>query len=138
MPPAGNPLTHLARRLARKETEVQRLRRVYETRLAALKNRREELAEKLRRIDAQSQAVAPESPEASEGPTPSEEPAPSEGRAKRGTLPALIVKLIHRAGHPLTVKQLSEDMRRRRFPTTSKNIPQLVQNRVSEWSRRAF
>jgi hypothetical protein len=48
------------------------------------------------------------------------------------------VKLIHRAGHPLTVKQLSEEIRRRRFPTTSKNIPQLVQNRVSEMAKKGI
>jgi len=132
MPPTAMPLSDLARRLARKESEVQKLRRLYETRLANLQSRRQQLAEKLRALEAEIQSVTQASPEPAAGPTPTAEPAPSKPGPKRGTLPALLVKLIQRAGQPLTIAQLVEEVRRRKFPTKSKNIPGLIQARVHD------
>ena len=138
MPPAAIPISDLARRLARKESEVQRLRRAYETRLAELKNRREELAEKLRRLEAEIQSVTQESPEPSGAAVAAEESVPRRTRGKRGKLPALLVKLLQEGGHALTVKQLADEVRRRKFPTTSKNILRLVQTRVYEMVKKGI
>src|SRR4051794_20539207 len=112
MPPAAIPLSDLARHLARKESEVQRLRQTYETRMAKLKNRREQLAEELQRLEAEIQAVTQDSPEPPTGAVPAEESAPSTKKGKRGKLAALIVKALQEAGQPLTVKQLADELRR--------------------------
>ena len=112
------------------------MRRAYETRLADLKNRREQLAEKLRLLEAEIQSVTQESPKPAAGATPTAEPTPSQIRGKRGKLPTLIVKLIQEAGQPLTVKQLADEVRRRKFPTKSKNVSRLIQVRVYEMVKK--
>jgi hypothetical protein len=47
-------------------------------------------------------------------------------------LSGLLIRLVAGSKKPLTVKQLTEEVVRRKFPTTSQNIPGLVQTRVRE------
>jgi hypothetical protein len=42
------------------------------------------------------------------------------------------VNLVRRAKGPLTMKQLADEVVRRKYPTTSQNIPGLIQTRVRE------
>jgi hypothetical protein len=135
MPPVSVPLSRLSKLLAKKQTELERLRRQYENRLTRLKRRKEELESQLREVDAEIQAVSQEST------GPADELAaqtlPAKGRrGKRLKLPGLIVKLIHEAGRPLTVKELAQEVKRRRFPTKSKDIALLVQARVYEMVKK--
>jgi hypothetical protein len=133
MPPTAIPLSKLARRVARKESELQRLRRVYENRLTGLKERRERLTDQLRQIEAEIPAAAQESP-ATET-TAAKEPM-SKARAKgRLKLADFIIVLLKEAGEPQTVKQLAQEMRRRRYPTKSRNLSGVVQTRLVEMVR---
>ena len=137
MPPAAIPLSDLARRLARKESEVQKLRRAYETRLAELKNRREQLAEKLRHLEAEIQSVTQESPKPSADAAPTEDLCRvDQGKAWQAACSSR--EVAPEGGQALTVKQLADEVRRRKFPTTSKNILRLVQTRVYEMVKKGI
>jgi hypothetical protein len=130
MPPTAIPLSKLAKRLARKESEIQRLRRKYENRLAGLKDRREQLADQLRRIEAEIQAAPGGGPEA-EAAT-AKAPASRGRRRGKPRLADFIVTLLKAAGKPQTVKQLAQEIKRRRYPSKSRNLSGVVQTRLVE------
>src|SRR5262249_16991463 len=133
------PLESLTQRIARQQSELEALQREYEVRqarLADLKAHRDELEEQLRRLDAEIDAVK-------EGKTPRLKAIPSKASAAKlspaallpngprpNTLPALLVQLVGNAKGPLTVKQLSDAVKQRKFPTSTKNLARLVQTRV--------
>jgi hypothetical protein len=56
--------------------------------------------------------------------------APTDKPAQQ-SLAALIVSMIQQAGHPLTVKQLTEEARRQGFPSTSADFAEVVKSRVA-------
>jgi hypothetical protein len=134
MPTGVLPLSELAKRLSRKESEVDRLRHQYETRLGRLKERQQKLESELREVEGQIQAA---SPNGSVPPAPlPEEPVAS--AAGRMILKDFIIALIKEAGKPLTVQELAEEVRRRKYPTKSKNIPDLVQVRLYDMVRKGI
>jgi len=59
MPTGVLPLSELAKRLSRKESEVNKLRQQYENRLARLKERQQRLESELREVEGQIQAASP-------------------------------------------------------------------------------
>jgi hypothetical protein len=127
-------LESLSQQIARQQTELEALRREYEerqTRLADLTGRKEELQAQLQQVEADIQAVA-------EGNGVRQIPSANAPQAKlsqakparKQTLPALLVDVVRQAAGPITVKQLTEEVLRRKFPTTSGNIRHLVDTKV--------
>jgi hypothetical protein len=118
------PLDNLAQQIARQQAELEALRREYETRqahLTDLTRRREELTAQLQQVEADIQATSQGGVPRSASARPQAPPAqPTQ------TLPALLVELVQQATGPMTVKQLADEVQRRRFPTTSGNVPKLV------------
>jgi hypothetical protein len=128
------PLDHLAQRIAQQEAELQALRREYEARqarLADLARRKEELEGQLRQLEADIDAVA-----RGERPAPPTGGTPVPPAARPQTLAGLLVEVVRGAPGPVSVKQLADEVVRRKFPTTSQNIPELVKSRVSKMVAR--
>jgi hypothetical protein len=145
MPDAPLPLDDLTRQIAEHESLLERLRLDYEARqarLAELSRRREELQDQLRQVEADIQAVtAGASPAAA--PPPAEiataavpiAPPPAKPASRR-TLADALVELVAAAGRPMTAKQLAEELTRRKFPTTSGNLTNVVQVRLKDLVRK--
>jgi len=126
MPTGVLPFSELAKRLSRKESEVNKLRQQYENRLARLKERQQRLESELREVEGQIQAASPNG-----SMPPAQLPKEPIASATNGMiLKDYLIALIQEAGKPLTVKELAEEVRRRKYPTKSKNISDLVQVRV--------
>jgi hypothetical protein len=139
--PTPVPLQSLAERIAQQQSELEDLRREYDARqahLAELKRRRDELRGQLRQLQTEIKAV-------NQGESLPPVPGPAKatramrrGRGRRGKrghpqrLVDLIVEVMRGATGPVTVKQLAEEVVRRKFPTTSKNIPPMVRTRLQE------
>lgn len=130
------PLDHLAQRIAEHQSELESLRREYEARqarLADLAGRKKELEAQLRQVQAEIQAVdrgeAPASP-----PEPAKATAavPPAKAARAQTLAEFLIERVRGAEGPLTAKELAGEVVRRKFPTASMDIPQLVKSRVSK------
>jgi len=133
MPTGVLPFSELAKRLSRKESEVNKLRQQYENRLARLKERQQRLENELREIESQIQAASPNG-----SMPPAQLPKEPVASATNGMiLKDYLVALIQEAGKPLTVKELAEEVRRRKYPTKSKNISDLVQVRVYDMVKKA-
>jgi hypothetical protein len=135
-------LKDLAQHIAQQESELDRLRREFEDRreqLDELTRRKADLEAQLRDVEAEIEGLAPSGPETAPAPKAAE-PVSTRARAGRGmTLSDLIVSLVGEGGgRPVTVKQLAREVVRRKFPTTSNNIPGLVQTRVGELVRKGF
>jgi hypothetical protein len=134
------PLENLAQRIARQQAELEALRQEYEARqnrLADLKRRREELERQLRQLDAEIQTVdqgetPPKAAGGKAAPAKANAAAAPAKAVRPNTLPALLVNLVRRANGPLTMKQLADAVVHRKYPTTSQNIPGLIQTRVRE------
>jgi hypothetical protein len=125
------PLEDLAQRITQQQAELEYLRRELEarqTKLADLTRRKEELTRQLQEIQLEIQGVATGEPM-----TPAPKPAPGMRLAD------LIVAIVEEAGgQPVAVRQLAKEVSRRKFPTTSSNIPGMVQTRVGELVRNGL
>jgi hypothetical protein len=135
------PLEDLAHHIAQQESELERLRREYEARRAHLDElgrRKQDLEAQLHQVDAEIEDINRGAPEAP--PAAPREPASAAARRRRGQgvkFTDLIVDLVRQGGgQPVTVKELSVGVVRSKFPTTSGNIPRLVQTRVGEMVRK--
>jgi len=132
MPTGVLPFSELAKRLSRKESEVNKLRQQYENRLAKLKERQQRLESELREVEGQIQAASPNG-----SMPPAQLPKEPIASATNGMiLKDYLIALIQEAGKPLTVKELAEEVRRRKYPTKSKNISDLVQTRVYDMLKK--
>jgi hypothetical protein len=142
------PMESLAQRIAKHQEELETLRQELEARqthLADLKRRKGELETQLKHIDAQIQAVhqgaGTPSPTVRVATAPKAQPAKRikpvtrAGKRKPGSSPRLadlLIKMVGMAQSPITVKQMSEEIISKKFPTSSQNIPRMVQTRVQE------
>jgi len=154
---AATSLDTLAQHIARQQTELEALRREYETRqtsLADLNRQKQALKAQLRQIDADIRATAQGSPP---GQAPASRPT---GRPKRGgrkakrkhpkttpgpatavrpnSLPALLLDILGKARSPLAVKQIAMEVVRRKYQTTSSNLPAMVDTRVRDLVKRGL
>src|SRR3954465_885129 len=123
MPNPTVPLSALAEQLARKQSELEQLRQSYESRLAEPPHRKEELEASLRQVDAEIQVAA-------QGPALS--PAAPAAPVGNLSLPKAVLAIVQEKREPLTIAQLVEELRRRRFPTSSGNLSKMVSNRVHD------
>jgi hypothetical protein len=131
-------LADLAQRITQQESELESLRRELEARqakLADLNRRKEELASQLQEVQAQIRAITAGNAEPPA--TPQAAPAPQPARAMR--LGDLILALVEEGGgQPVAVRRLALEVRRRKFPTTSGNLANLVKTRVGELVRQGL
>ena len=138
MPDTTVALDDLTQQIAQHESDLNRLRQEFEvrqTRLTDLARHREELQAQLRQVEADIQAVT-------QGQTP--RPAAttvtsSDAKPATAISPKLadaLVEVAREANRPLTARELGEQLVLRKFPTTSNNITNLVQNRLTELVKR--
>jgi hypothetical protein len=149
------PLESLAQKIARQQAELEALQREYETRqstLVELNRQKAELKAQLQQINADIRAMREGGPSAApsqaasttQPAAPRTQARPQTGKAAAATLRAprvstlssLLLDILQDAGVPRTVKQLSEEVVRRDFKTTSKNIPAIVKEKVYALVRR--
>jgi hypothetical protein len=142
---ATQPLQDLAHRIARQEATLAKLRRRLDSRLADLNRRREDLRARLRAVEAEIAAASPNG-QAAEQPTPVQAPPAqaathsAKRRARSGsTLAEFLIGLVSEGnGEPVPVATLKAETVRRRFPTSSSNIPALVETRAWDLARRGL
>jgi len=153
----STPLETLAQQIARHQSELQALRREYETRqssLSELTRQKEALQAQLQQLDAAIEATIqgghPSSTPAARS-TPVSKPSAATTKAplgkatlparkpfRKNSLPALLLDIFAKAGGPLGVKQLAAEVVRRKYPTTSSNVPAMVDTRVRELAKRGL
>jgi hypothetical protein len=137
-------LSDLSQRIAHREAELAALRQQLETRLADLNRRRDELRNELRTVEAEIEGVPPAgSPPEKPAPTPTgaakaPTPAPPQPKtASAMSLPEFLLQLVREAnGRPMTLAQLQHEVIRRRFPTKTVHIRDMVGARVSDLVKR--
>jgi hypothetical protein len=61
---------------------------------------------------------------------------PASTPTEHPTLPAFLVEVVREAGRRMTVPELAEEVVRRNFPTTSRNIPNLVGDATKKLVKR--
>jgi len=125
MPSATLPLSALAQQLARKQSELDKLRRSYDTRLADLLRRKEALEASLRQVDTEIQV-------ASQGPAPSLPAPPPAAPTGHLSLPNLLVAIVREKGKPVTIGELVDELTRRSYSTNSANLSKMVSNRLHD------
>jgi chromosome segregation ATPase len=131
-------LDAIQQRIAQRDSELQTLRRELEarrSRLQSLKQRKQELQAKLQKIEAEMTDVAAGSQRhAAATPKPAKtRPASKPAGASRNrqpTLAELILAILRDIGRPLTVLQLTEQVKQRRFRSKSKALHKLVGKNV--------
>jgi hypothetical protein len=131
-------LEAIQRRIAQQDSELQALRRELEARqnkLQSLTQRKETLQSQLRQVEAEMAAIRAGTRRAAASAPKSghAKPAPKAGAARRPgqlTLAQLIVAILQETGRPLTVQQLTQEVKRRGFKTTSKAPYKLVGKNV--------
>jgi hypothetical protein len=138
MASATVPLHDLAQRINHQEAELARLRKEFQARqakLVELTRRKRELQDQLQKVESAMKAVGQHV-----APVPVSTPT-MKGAGASGnsiSLPKFLVGLVLEARRPLTIKELSQEVVRRKFPTTSKNISAMVETRVSELLRKGL
>jgi hypothetical protein len=137
-------LSDLSQRISHREAELAALRQQLETRLADLNRRRQELRAELRTLEAEIEAVSPNGrPQPKAAPTPKEAPKPAvplPAQPPKGSAPSLpefLLQLVREAkGQPVTLAYLQQETVRRRFPTKSLHVPEMVGARVAEMRKQ--
>jgi len=118
----------IQQRITQKDSELRTLRREFEAcqnRLQTLSKRKQELRDQLGRIESEIAAVTTGMSRPFAGSPkhavkkPTSKPAPP-------TFADLIVEILQDADLALTVQQITEEVRKRRFPTKSKALHKLV------------
>jgi hypothetical protein len=156
---AAAPLDTLAQQIARQQAELEALRREYEARqarLADLTRRKQDLQAQLQRVEAEIQAttqgrtsgraLAPAKAAKAKAAPPPVPRTPVGGQAAAAavksvrpqTLPAFLLDLVGRSTGPVTVRQLTQEVVRQKFPTSSGNVPKLVAIKVRELVKRGL
>jgi hypothetical protein len=136
--PNAIPFQGLADQIQQRETELARLRKeleAHQTHLAKLTRRKQELLADLEKIDREIAAVVPSSPPG-DAAVPSKTPSPMP--AEKVSLPKFLIGLVEQAGRPITTKELTDEVVRSKFPTTSKNLEGMVKTRVYDLVRKGL
>jgi hypothetical protein len=135
MPDTTLPLNDLTRQISQHESALERLRQEYEarqTRLADLSRQRDALKAQLRQVEADIQAVTKGQAAGQATPTKG---TPATARPK---LTEALVEVLRETNRAMTAKQLGEELTRRKFPTSSTNITNVIQTRLSDLVKRGL
>ena len=133
-------LHDLAQRIDRQQAELAKLCQEYEARQAQLQKlmrRKEELQTQLRQVETElngvgrGSAVSPD-PAATTPAMPAKPAGDKPGKKPTGSvsLLQLLLRIVAKAGRPITIKELATEVVRRKHPTTGRSIPALVGERV--------
>jgi septal ring factor EnvC (AmiA/AmiB activator) len=129
------PLDDLARRIDQQQAELEALRSEYEARQAQLTDlatRKQQLEDQLRQVEAEIRAV-------SQGAVPNKPQAPKAKEAQapnRSPLPELILEVVRGASGPVTVKVLTEEVEKRGYTGSSRNLANLVKFHVRQLKKK--
>jgi hypothetical protein len=115
--------------------------------MGELTHRKEQLQAQLRQVEEELRGVdaggtptkkpAQAAIVASKKPTPAPSPAPKLAKkpatkpAKRASLARLLLEIVSTAGRAMTVKELTQEVVKLKYPTTSTNLQRMIKNRVS-------
>ncbi len=146
MPTVSIPFQDLAQRIQQQEAELAKLRQELESRrgqLSALTRRKEELQAELAKVEKEIKAVGQADvlePTVSAARTPATTGGSKAAtKPKKGmSLPTYLVQLVRQAKSPITAKELTEEVVRNKFPTTSKNVQAMVKTRVHDLVRKGL
>jgi hypothetical protein len=134
------PLHDLAQRIQQQEAELAKLRKEHESRqvqLAQLTRRRGELQAQLEKIEAEIQTVGPGGAPERVSPAATPKAKPALGRRAGGiSFPQFLADIVGEVKRPITTRELTEEVVRRKFPTTSTNIQAMVETRVYDLIRK--
>jgi hypothetical protein len=138
-------LDQVAQRIAQREAELAALRRTYDDRkrkLAELTQRKQQLQGQLARVETDIQAltrgsVPPPVTKPVVAPKPSRKD--HQRRAHNAVpLPVLLQNVLREAGRPLSHKQLTEEVTRRKYATTTGDLHKQITTRVGEMVRKGL
>jgi hypothetical protein len=154
MSTATIPLHDLARQITAREAELAKLRQEYAQRnskLTELNRRKEALQQQLQQLEKELQEAgkkqdshAPAKAPVAKKATPMPSAAPKLTVAKTSlssepmSLPKFLVHLVEQADHPLSAKELAQEVVRRKYPSKSKDLAGMVETRVSELVRKGI
>jgi hypothetical protein len=137
------PLDQMAQRIAKQEAELRALRQEYATR----KQRLDELIRRKKTLQAQLAQVESALQEFDRSklapPAPAPKPAPAAKPPKPAAaqpvkpkqplpLTELLANILRETGRPLSNRELTEEVRRRKFPSKAGDLLKQVTTRVSE------
>jgi hypothetical protein len=134
-------LEDLNRQIAQREQELESLRQELESRrnqFATLKRRKQELLSQLRQVDSEIAALtatqpAPTAQAKMAAPTTPPLKTQAKGRPRLGET---ILTVLRECGKAMTARQLSEEVRQRGFPLSSKNPVKPVESRLQEMKKK--
>lgn len=141
---AAAELTDLARLIARQTDELAALRRRLQSRLDTLEQRRESLIVELRQVEAEIESASlGEQPQSATTtylvPKPSVIAPVTKPRKPNLSLPEFLLGLVLEGrGSPIALATLKEETVRRKFPTSSANLPKMIEVRVHELVKRGL
>jgi hypothetical protein len=93
---------------------------------------KEQLQVKLRKVEEELQGVdAGRAPPQKPAPAASAAPKPATMPANSVSLAKLLIEIVSKAGGPVTVKALTHEVQKRKYQTTSANLPAMIKKRVS-------
>jgi hypothetical protein len=141
MTTARMALDQVAQRIAQQEAELKSLQKEYRVRtrrLDQLNRRKRQLQAQLDQIEGRIQALngaetAP--PATAKAAALPDQPRKnvrrrSAKKKKAGSLAQFLLTVLREAGKPLSNQELTEEVRRRKFPTQAGDLPKLVATRV--------
>lgn len=138
---ASPSLDQVAQRIAEQEAALQALRREYETRkrrLDDLARRKRDLQTQLSKVDSQIQSLAGKmTPPQATKPSPATSTKSAPLFSNSGvSLPRLLETILRDGGRPLSNRELTDEVRRRKFPSQSGDLLKQVTTRVAELVRK--
>jgi hypothetical protein len=137
MPTVSVPFQDLAKRIEQQEAELAKLRQELESRhsqLSELNRRKEDLQAELAKVEQDIQAVGQagvvESTVSVQAKASSAKSAAKPGEGL--SLPKYLITLVRAAKGPVTAKELADTVVRNNYPSTSKNLADIVKTRVHD------
>jgi hypothetical protein len=132
---AAAHLGDLAKKLAHKQNELDRIRRAFDTRLATLQRRKDNLQSDLQRVESEIEAAAAQQSSSLAVAVPA---APPTAAAEPTTLPLFLISVVKELARPVTVAELTRELVKRKFPTKSTDLSKLIANRVHDMLRKGY
>ena len=103
-----------------------------QTKMRELTQRKEQLQAQLIQVEEEIQGVdAGQTPTLKRAPVATSATKPATIPTKKVSLAKVLVEIVSQAGGPITVKELTHELEKRKYATTSTNVSALVAKRVS-------
>ena len=129
------PLHDLSQRISQQQAELEKLRTEYEARQAKMRKltqRKEQLQAQLSQVEEEIQGVdAGHTTPLKRVPAATSATKPAAIPTKKVSLAKVLVEIVSQAGGPITVKELTHELEKRKYATTSANLSALIAKRMS-------